>query len=232
MVEKHSDFPLWIWLHRNAWVSGPVDTSLRAGIRDALAALPAPSPGAYRYVQIAADGRIWFQERDPAASPQPWIVLSPRGAPAGRIVLPEGTEVHQIGRDFVLLRHWGENDVEQIRMYRFQETRAEARAAPGEPTAAGSGAAGDSGVRTVMAGAMRNLVMAQEMFYGDNGEYARGSAGLNWEGPPGTSLHLMAADKRGWVGVLVHQSQPILCGMAVGGSTPPGWSEGSPQCSR
>jgi hypothetical protein len=83
-----------------------------------------------------------------------------------------------------------------------------------------------------MASAMRNLVMAQEMYYAEHAGYAREADSLSWERPPEVTLHLMAADKRGWVGVLVHQNQPIICGMAVGGSTPPGWSEGSPKCSR
>lgn len=229
MAEGKNDFPLWVWLHRNAWVSGPVDTTLRTMVGQALDDLPPHPAGSYLFVVIASDGRIWLQVRAPTEeSPHPWVILDSNGSPLGRIFLPAGTEVHQIGADFVLLRHWGENDVEQVQLYRFVERRVPnmASSAPFADHTA------DSGMRAMMAAAMGNLVMAQEMFYADSAEYARAAGGLNWEGPPGTSLHLMAADKRGWVGLLVHQTQPLLCGMAVGGSTPPGWMEGSPKCSR
>ena len=228
MAEGNSDFPLWVWLHRNAWVSGPVDTTLRAAVGQALDLVPPLPAGSYLYVVIATDGRIWIQIRATEGPPHPWVILSSNGSPLGRIFLPAGTEVQQIGADYVLLRHWGEDDVEQVRLYRFEERRVP-NMASSSPLADHTA---DSGQRMMMATAMRNLVMAQEMFYADSAEYAHAAVRLNWKGPPGTSLHLMAADKRGWVGVLVHQSQSIICGMAVGMSTPPGWMEGSPKCSR
>ncbi len=229
-----SDFPLWVWLHRNAWVAGPVDTSLRAGVGTALDALPSLSAGSYRYVQIATDGRIWSQERTSTpGDSRPWEIFSSSGVPMGRIVIPDGTEIHQVGRDFILLRHWGENDVEHIQLYRFEERETERVVTAGERTAPlRSEPAVEGSVRETLATAIRNLVMAQEMYYGDNGSYAGNASVLTWETAEGASLHLMAADKRGWVGVLVHQTQPMLCGMAVGESTPPGWMEGSPKCSR
>lgn len=229
MAEAGSDFPLWVWLYRDAWVTGPADTSQRAAVRGILGKLAELPPGSYRYVHVATDGRVWSQQRIPGAAPLPWEIHSSTGALVGRIVLPAGTEIHQIGHDFVLLRDWGENDVERIQLYPFSETRGRTEADVRPPRS--QDAAPDSSARTRVTAAMRDLVMAQEMFYVDSGAYARTASGLNWKGPPGTSLHLMAADKRGWVGVVVLQGQAFLCGMAVGGSTPPGWPEGSPKCS-
>lgn len=223
-------FPLWVWLHRNAWVSGPFDTLRRPAVARALSDLPPLATGSYLYSVVATDGRIWAQERATGTGSRPWVILDSQGAPLGLIHLPDGTEVHQIGPDFVLLRHWGANDVEHIQLYRFEEHRVADMASSAQ--VAGDSAAPDSSLRVTMAEAMRNLVVSQEMYYMDNAAYATNADSLKWKGPESTGLHLMAADKRGWVGVIVHRTQPILCGMAVGGSTPPGWMEGSPKCSR
>lgn len=223
-------FPLWVWLHRDAWISGPVDTVRRGDIARALDMVPERVAGSYLYVMVATDGRIWLQLRTPTQGSHPWAVLDSRGALLGLIHLPDSTEVHQIGPDYVLLRHWGANDVEHIQLYRFEEHRV-ANMASSVPPAIDS-TVDNSSLRRSMAGMLRNLVMAQEMYYADHAGYARDADSLSWEHPPEVKLYLIAADKRGWVGVLVHQRGLLLCGMAVGGSTPPGWMEGSPTCSR
>ena len=225
-----TDFPLWVWLHDRSWIVGPVDTAGRSKVIAALDQLPDLPEGSYRYVHLATDGRIWSQQRDPAGgAPHPWEVFSPAGRALGTINLPPGDEVQQVGPDFILLRHWGVNDVEQIHLYPVPASGGGAPLAGKHETAP---APALSNTRETMATAIRNLVTAQEMFYADHGEYATDAAGLRWEIPEGTSLFLMEADKRGWVGLIVHRTLPVLCGMAVGGSTPPGWMEGSPKCSR
>ena len=231
-VETRGDaFPLWVWLHDRSWIVGPADTAGRSGVIAFLDRMPGLPDGSYRFVHIATDGRIWSQQRDPNGSPpHPWEVFSSNGIALGRVELPAEVEVQQIGPDFILLRHWEEDDVEQIQLYTFQASgegtrlpgRNEAMVTPASP--------GDT--RGILATAIRNLVTAQEMYYADHAGYATDAAGLSWEIPEGTNLYLMEADKRGWVGLIVHRTQPILCGMAVGGSTPPGWAEGSPKCSR
>ena len=228
--DAESEFPLWVWLYRDAWISGPVDTARRMDITRALDLVPKREAGSYLYTMIATDGRIWLQVRTPRPGDHPWVILDSQGAPLGLIHLPDGTEVHQIGPDFVLLRHWDENDVEHIQLYRFDEHRVPNMASGAPPEL--DSVADRNTLRRTMAGAMRKLVMAQEMYYADHAGYAQEADSLNWERTPEVNLHLMAADKRGWAGVLVHRRALLLCGMAVGGSTPPGWVEGSPKCSR
>jgi hypothetical protein len=88
-------------------------------------------------------------------------------------------------------------------------------------------------LENALAGELRNLVTAQEVHYADHNSYATSSSILKiWQNPEAMQLHLMAADRRGWVGLLASRTSPVICGMAVGGSTPPGWMEGSPKCSR
>lgn len=231
MAEGVNDFPLWVWLHKNAWVVGPADTTLRGRTAAIIDALPTLAPGSYRYVQVAADGRIWAQERMAGGgNPRPWDVFTPDGAPVGHIILPPDTEIHQIGDGYVLLRSWTANDVEHIQLYRFDEPAG----SPGSPADTSQQSASPTGhdARQAMEASIRGLVMAQEVFYADNASYATNADSLKWEAPEGTRLHLMAADKRGWVGLLAHRTGSVICGMAVGGSTPPGWMEGSPKCSR
>jgi hypothetical protein len=232
MAEGQNDFPLWVWLYKDAWIVGPADTMLRGRVAAGIDALPPLAPGSYRYVQVAADGRIWAQERlAVGGTPRPWDIFTPDGALIGRLTVPANTEVHQVGAGFVLLRSWAENDVEHIQLYRFDEPPADSPVFPADTSRPSPGPAGQE-VRPALAAGIRDLVMAQEMFYMNHAAYATNADSLKWEAPDASSLQLMAADKRGWVGVLVHRTEPALCGMAVGGSTPPGWIEGSPKCSR
>ena len=220
-------FPLWVWLYRANWIVGPADSGQRPEVTKALTSMGDPPPGAYRYVQVAGDGRIWSQVRMPGDSAEAWQVHSPEGLLIATAELPRRFEIHQIGGDFLLGRRWDANDVEHVSMYGLTPDSAEA-VVPVPP------ATHDSADLTALSEplrmSLRNLVTAQEMFYSDSNHYATVSGSLNWEAEKGAILHLMEADRRGWVGLVVDQKAPVICGMAVGSSTPPGWGEGSPKC--
>ena len=220
-----TSFPLWVWLYRANWIVGPADSSGRPEIAKGLSSMGDPPAGAYRYVQVASDGRIWSQVRLPGDSAEAWQVHAPDGALVAIADLPQPFEIHQIGSDFVLGRHWDANDVEHIQLYGVAPDTTMI-AVPGAPTHDSTSLSSLSDPLKV---SLRNLVMAQEMFYADNNRYATQTGTLKWE-TGGGILHLMEADRRGWVGVLVHEKGPVICGMAVGNSTPPGWGEGSPKC--
>lgn len=221
-----TSFPLWVWLYRANWIVGPADSSGRPGVARVLLGMGDPSPGAYRYVQVASDGRIWSQVRMTGDSAEAWQVHSPDGTLIATAELPRRFEIHQIGSDFVLGRRWDSADVEHISAYGLMPDTTKSPvtltthqdstdlASLGEPLKL----------------SLRNLVTAQEMFYADSNHYATVTGSLKWEAENGGILHLMEADRRGWVGLLVDPKAPIICGMAVGNSTPPGWGEGSPKC--
>jgi hypothetical protein len=223
-----SAFPLWVWLQRANWIVGPTDSSGRAGVVGVLSAMGDPPRGAYRYVQVASDGRIWSQVRFAGDSAESWQVHAADGALLAIATLPARFEVHQVGSDFILGRHWDDDEVEHIRLYRVVPGTAAVW-----PVPAGAAVSHDlsdvAALRTQLITALRNLVMAQEMFYADSNRYATVTGTLKWEVGQGI-LHLMEADRRGWVGVLAHPGGAVICGMAVGSSTPPGWGEGSPKC--
>ena len=238
VAEGIEAFPLSVWLHGSNWIVGPEDTLRRSEVARVVGAMPAVPPGSYRFVQVAEDGRIWAHEREagPSDSLPPWKVYSPSGKLLARIALPAGGEVHQIGPDFITLRRWADHDVEHIQLFRIEGVTgipdSSADPEPITPPPSRARTARDSATVGEMRTAIGNLVTAQEMFYADSARYAERAEELDWDGPQEAALHLMAADKRGWVGLLVHRTGPFLCGMAVGGSTPPGWIEGSPKCSK
>lgn len=233
-------FPLPVWLYRRNWIEGPADSLNRPAIAGIVDRMPSIPPGAYRFVHVADDGRVWTQERTsvPADSTTPWKVYAATGRALASITIPAEVEIHQIGPDFILARHWAENQVEHIQLFQVEgitspDTNYKIRTTP---PAGSSGERGseDSVPSTIVddvAAGLRNLVMAQETYYSNNARYAERASDLAWQAPEGMTVHLMTADKRGWVGVLAHQRFPVICGMAVGGSTPPGWPEGSPKCS-
>ncbi|MEP7326434.1 MAG: 6-bladed beta-propeller [Gemmatimonadota bacterium] len=221
-----SSFPLWVWLYRANWIVGPTDSSGRPGVSRALLGMGDPPPGAYRYVQVAGDGRIWSQVRLRGDSTQAWQVHSPDGVLLAIAELPQPFEIHQLGSDFVIGRHWDASDVEHISVFSLVLDTARAVVAEATPPDSTDRASLSEGLKV----SLRNLVVAQEMFYADNSRYATVNGTLDWEAEQGAILHLMEADRRGWVGLVVDQKAPVICGMAVGNSTPPGWGEGSPKC--
>jgi hypothetical protein len=233
--EGRESFPLRVWLYRRNWVDGPVDTLERMTVARALDRMPPVPAGSYRFVKIADDGRVWAQLRRSVApdSAEPWDIYSTTGNRIARIGIPDRPEIHQIGHDFITVRQWAANQVEHIQLYRIEgitsgdESLPEDESAPPETGSTVSDATLDQ-----LAAGMRNLVMLQEMYFAEHNQYAESAAEFAGKTPEGTSLHLMVADKRGWVGLLTHRTAPVLCGMAVGGSTPPGWMEGVPKCSR
>lgn len=225
--DSASAFPLWVWLQRANWIVGPADTSRRVDVIRVLTAMGDPPGGAYRYVQVASDGRIWSQVRFAGDSAESWQVHGPDGVLLATTDLPARFEIHQVGPDYILGRHWDADDVEHIQLYRVVTDTV---TAPVPAVLAGAHDSSDlSALRAQLMTDLRNLVTAQEMFYADSARYATVTGSLKWEAGQSV-LHLMEADRRGWVGVLAGSSGPVICGMAVGSSTPPGWGEGSPKC--
>lgn len=238
--QGQESFPLTVWLYRRNWVDGPVDSLQRPAVAAVLDQMPPIPPGAYRFIKVADGGRVWAQVRTaaPVDSATPWRVYGPTGRLIASISIPADLEIHQIGPDFILGRRWAENQVEHIQLFRIEGISAAEAAArfemSGEANVTPSPEGDDSvpqGAVADLATGVRELVMAQEMYYADANGYAEQATDLQWKAPAGTTVHLMLADKRGWVGLLAHQRLPVICGMAVGGSTPPGWTEGSPKCS-
>lgn len=96
------------------------DESRRPLMRRRMEGTPtSPSMPAYSAVQIDRLGNLWveaFRAPDDDAL-RNWSVFDPDGRWLGDVVLPEGLEVFEIGRDYVLGKETDELDVEYVRVY-------------------------------------------------------------------------------------------------------------------
>ena len=63
-----------------------------------------------------ADGNLWVQSyrRPTATGPVRWLIFDPDGAVIARIDLPPRLDIFEIGRDYVLGVHPGDDDLERI----------------------------------------------------------------------------------------------------------------------
>ena len=61
---------------------------------------------------------LWVEDfRTTSEAPADWSVFDPDGVWLGRVTLPEGLEIYEIGADYVLGRWLDGMEVEHIRVY-------------------------------------------------------------------------------------------------------------------
>ena len=79
---------------------------------------------AYRSIRADREGRIWLEDsRGPGDETRWWTVFSPEGHALGRVRMPDGFTVFEIGSDYVLGLVRDELEVERVRLHRL--TRSE-----------------------------------------------------------------------------------------------------------
>jgi hypothetical protein len=74
---------------------------------------------AYSSMRADVDGNLWVEEyrRPTATGPGRWLVFDPDGALLARVELPPALEILEIGRDYLLGMHPGEDDLERVVLY-------------------------------------------------------------------------------------------------------------------
>ena len=76
---------------------------------------------AYRVFRTDVLGNLWVEEyRRPGDDIPTWTVFDPEGAVLGRVSLPAGLSVREIGEDYVLGVYTDDLDVEYVQMYRLE----------------------------------------------------------------------------------------------------------------
>jgi hypothetical protein len=239
-VADDPDFPFDVWLYRQYWVDGALTPARKELVRSMLDQVPVP-PGepAYRFARVSSDNDVWIREPIPrGAQGHLWLVFDDHARFSAVIETPLRFEVHHIGRDFVLGRWRDANDVNFVRMYGIERTRdtapssSWAAAAPLPSDATEEEAPGNpAAMIELMRSAMRNLVVAQEIYFADSMSYSENRHALEWEGPEGVSMDIVSAGSTGWAAVLTHSDTRSICGVFVGTHAPPGWTgEGEPKC--
>lgn len=97
------------------------DPVWRRRYEEALEALPFPdSLPVFEDLAASPGGELWVEEFSPrhASEPEAWWAFGPDGRFLGRVTMPRGFELTQVGEDFVLGIHTDELDVEWVRLYR------------------------------------------------------------------------------------------------------------------
>lgn len=80
---------------------------------------PATMP-AYSSLLVDSEGCLWVQDYHPRGEEtNRWTVFDPEGRLLGRVDLPSGFTVYEIGGDYVLGRRMDELDVEHVELYRL-----------------------------------------------------------------------------------------------------------------
>lgn len=234
------DFPLVVWLYRQYWLDGPRDQTQRETVKHALDRLPIPSSEpAYRFARVDDDLNIWV--RSPSSSrdtSREWTVFDVDAHSIAVVHTPLRFDVHEIGVDYVLGRWLDEEGVNFIHLYRLERTEETAVVPSSAPRSVSDRAVRDAAESDqdeasveVMNQAMRALVMAQEMYFANQGEYSSTRHGLDWEGPEGVGMDIINAAPFGWTAVFTHGQTRTICGVFVGAAGPPGWTgEAVPKC--
>ena len=231
------DFPMDVWLRGRFWVEGALEPDRRRAAGETLARLPSPDDElGYRFARVDDQGNIWVREPlSEGGESYGWTVFSPQGEAIATIRTPLRYDVQQIGSTFVLGRWRDENDVNFIRLYRLERTQAVERppawiAAGPEPEGRRATPTPNAEARSEVFAALRAMVTAQERYYADHGRYSQDRHALEWSPPEDLHVDIVAAHSTGWAAVATHRRLAVVCGMGVGGATPPGWPEGAPKC--
>lgn len=206
------------WAHAGAMVLG--EGAVPAWVPPLLMALADTLP-AMRLAFVDETSLLWVN-RD--ADLREWVAYAGASA-AGRVSLPPRFRPTQFRGDRVAGIQADSLGLERAVVYGFARPRGVASAA-----AAAAPVPADSGQRAALMAAMRNAVVAQEVFFMQNTRYASRADSLQLEMPPGTRLNVLAADARSWSGAGVLTATGFTCGMFIGVTPPRGWSEGEVRC--
>jgi hypothetical protein len=102
---------------------GPKPTPQSRGFTDAKYSakyLPQRLPS-FESMVPGPQGELWIQEyTGNRPSPTQYVVLDATGRPTGRVAVPGGSRVREVGFDYVILVHEDRDGVESIRLHRLQ----------------------------------------------------------------------------------------------------------------
>jgi len=237
-VSGDSTFTLDSWLYRRFWVERALTIDERANTRATLDRLPSPTeaPG-YRLLSRGEDGTLWIKEPQRVAGEHLWTRVDADGTPLAMTSLPARFTPTHFRSDEVLGIWSGEADVHFVRAYAFDASGAE-RVDPPAWMVSGAEAAATAGptpdmddVMDVVRGAIRQMAMAQEMYYSTQMSYTDAIDSLSaLEMPVDLWADVIRGDAGGWGGVFTHPDLDRTCGLAYGYGSPAGWAPGMIAC--
>lgn len=194
-------------------------------VRPVLDALPMSGEPTLRDLFLDADGRSWVR---PFGGSK-WTVYGDNGKVVGTVQLPAGFELMQAGSDFIAGIGRLADDVEQAVVLRMVQPkpagprpaclqRTDAFPPPLTPQVA------------LMKTTFRRAAVANEAARERFGHYVTTLDSLRLDAPAGTVYRVLRATENGWAAALFDTKSSLVCIMAVGDATPPGWTDGVLRC--
>lgn len=220
------------WITGRYWVDALGAPYARATVDRVLRLIGPPSdPFGYRKVLVTRDGFLWVRDIAGDGTPAPhWTIRDNNATMLGTIAVPAGFEPYEIGADYVLGRMRDADGVEYLEMYALERVLDGARA----PAAAPEGERArplTSFARQHLTNLLRELGIQQEIYYSNNNSYAADPDALGPAHLAGNGIHIVEADRRGWIGLVITDEHDIICAVAIGAMTPIGWPAGRAFCS-
>lgn len=79
---------------------------------------------------------------------------------------------------------------------------------------------------------LRNIVTAEENYFGDRVSYTSSTTAINLQVSTGVTVTITGATAQGWQATAKHNATTRTCGIFYGTGTPPitGQNEGEPKC--
>jgi hypothetical protein len=175
-----------------------------------------------RAAYIDPDGLL-FVSRDVERTS--WHVYRDSVAPIASITLPAEFAVTHFATNAVVGLVSDSVGLQRVVSHALLRAPFEAPdTAPAAPLAA------DPERRGALKASLRNAVTAQEMHWVKGQAYTAARDSLEVAMPEGAEFKVLEATPRGWRGVAWFPATGLTCGMIVGLTVPPGWSEGEVNC--
>ncbi|NOT07973.1 MAG: hypothetical protein HOP28_07180 [Gemmatimonadales bacterium] len=215
------------WLYRRTIVESNVPGQAPRWAVAVLERLPDAQPGApVRRARFDNSGLLWVTD---SVSSNRWTVWADSARAVARVTLPPGLALLEAGTDFVLGVEHDAVGREIVRAYDltrsaplvFPPPAAEPFPLPGNPAA-------EARVKSHL----RNLVVAQEVHYGEHGHYTAAADSLVIKADSDIEVLILEADGRHWAVVLYERTSKTTCGISIGFPPPPGWLDGVIVCGR
>ncbi len=196
-----------------------------------LSRLPKLPDGAHiREMVYDGDRHYWVR----MAGAAEWTVYDAGARAVGRITLPEGLVVYRIHGQQVLGKRFDPDGLEEVVILRVAVPQLSGPACANSSFPTGSATPPSDAVRArqgEIRGAMRNVMVAGEVYYATNARYPSSTNELRgMELPSGVEVSIPYAGPVGWSVMAVDRRSGFFCLTAIGTGGLPGLQDGVLYC--
>lgn len=218
-----AEMPAGPWIYRRTVVHGASSPDAQACVAAVIRTLPLPTVEAgLRFISVDDAGRLWV--RTGADGHAHWTVLNRSGQSLGSVAVAPTFDLLQVGADFLLGRTAAEDGTERIVLHQTSDDRR-----------AGSclqeiAAPPDSVRPQNLTRQLRNLMVAQEASFADEGKYTTTVPEQFLVVEEGLAVWIFRADLGGWMAAVYDLASEVACAVAVGDVMTGSWRDGAIIC--